>query len=81
MKLTSTARKALPTSTFAVPSKRKYPINDKNHARNALARVSQFGNSSEKAEVRKKVKSKFLSIGKGTKETYHSNGTIYRKDS
>ncbi len=41
-KLTAASRNALPTSTFALPA-RRYPIEDANHARNALARVAQHG--------------------------------------
>jgi hypothetical protein len=67
-KLKAAARKKLPSSSFAVPSKKpgsgSYPIPDKSHARNALARVSQHGSSAEKAEVRAKVKSKYPGIGK-----------------
>lgn len=67
-KLTYKARKKMPKKEFAVPSARKggkggYPIPDKSHARNALARVSQFGSSAEKAQVRAKVHAKFPSIG------------------
>ena len=44
MKLTAAARKAIPKSEYAVPSKApasgSYPINDESHARNALARSS-----------------------------------------
>jgi len=52
---------------FALPAKRKggkggYPIEDKAHARDALARISQFGTSAEKAIVRAKVHKKFPSI-------------------
>jgi len=46
----------LPSSAFAEPSKRKYPLDTKNRARNAEARVSQ--------KVRGAVKRKFPSIGK-----------------
>lgn len=63
-KLTSRGRKRMKASSFAIPSKRKYPINDKAHARNALARVAQHGSASEKATVRRAVKRKFPSIGK-----------------
>lgn len=63
-KLTSRGRKRMKASSFALPSKRKYPINDKKHARNALARVAQHGTASEKATVRRKVHRKFPSIGK-----------------
>lgn len=61
-KLTSKARKDLPKKSFAVPSKKAYPINDKNHARNALARVSQFGSPAEKKQVKAAVKQKFPGI-------------------
>lgn len=70
-KLTARMRKSLPRSEFAVPSKSpasgSYPIPDKPHARNALSRVSQFGSSEEKAEVRSAVKRKFGSIKVGGK--------------
>jgi hypothetical protein len=62
-KLTTAARKAIPSSKFALPG-RRYPIEDAAHARNALARVSQHGTSSEKATVRAKVHSKYPDIGK-----------------
>ena len=43
-KLTAAARRAIPKSSFAVPGKApksgSYPIPDKNHAKNALARSS-----------------------------------------
>jgi hypothetical protein len=72
-KLTTKTRKALPTSSFALPGKGEgpsgkgagsYPIPDKSHARNALSRVSQHGSSAEKAKVRAKVHAKFPDIGK-----------------
>ena len=66
--LTTQARKDLPKKSFALPAKREggkggYPIPDKSHARNALARVSQFGSAAEKATVRAKVHAKFPMIG------------------
>ena len=63
MKLTAKARKAIPTKDFAGPD-RSYPVEDRNHARNALARVSQFGTAALKAKVRAKVHAKFPDIGK-----------------
>jgi hypothetical protein len=39
--LSTEARKHLPRSEFAEPEKRKYPIEDKPHARNAKARAAQ----------------------------------------
>jgi hypothetical protein len=71
-KLSAKQRQALPKSSFALPGKGEgpkgagsgsYPIPDKSHARNALARVSQHGSSAEKAKVRAKVKAKFPGIG------------------
>lgn len=67
-KLTTRERKKLPKGDFAVPGKKAYPIPDKSHARNALARVSQFGSSSEKKEVRAAVHRKFPTIGKPEKK-------------
>jgi hypothetical protein len=66
--LSTAARKKLPKSQFALPGKGEgpqgkgagsYPIPDRKHAQNALARVSQHGSSSEKAAVRAKVKKKY----------------------
>jgi hypothetical protein len=61
-KLTAKARKQIPTGEFALAG-RRYPIEDKSHARNALARVAQHGSSSEKATVRAKVHAKYPDIG------------------
>ena len=54
-KLTTKTRKKIPSGKFALPG-RRYPIEDKAHARNALARVSQDGTPAEKATVRRKVR-------------------------
>ena len=64
-KLTSKERNSLPSSDFAVPSERKYPLNDMNHARNALSRVSQYGYPELKEKIRAAVHRKFPGIGKG----------------
>lgn len=63
-KLTAAKRNKIPTSEFAEPGSRKYPIADRSHAQNALARVSQFGSESEKAKVRAAVHRKYPGIGK-----------------
>ena len=60
-KLTAKRRNALPAKSFAGPA-RSYPIEDASHARNALARVSQFGSPGLKAKVRAKVHKKFPGI-------------------
>lgn len=62
-RLSAAQRKAMPSGEFALPGGR-YPINDANHARNALARVSQNGSESEQAKVRGAVHRKYPGIGK-----------------
>ena len=69
-KLTTKARKAIPAGDFALPG-RRYPIEDKSHARNALARVSQHGSPAEKAKVRAKVRRKYPGIGRHGAHAYH----------
>lgn len=66
-RLTYQARKHLPTSDFAEPGKRAYPIPDQNHARAALQRVSEFGDAAEKHAVRHAVAVKYpnIKISKG----------------
>jgi hypothetical protein len=63
MKLTSNARKKIANKNFAL-SGRRYPIEDKNHARNALARASQNATPAEQEEIERKVHAKFPGIGK-----------------
>lgn len=62
--LTTKKRNRLKKTSFAIPSKRAYPIHDIAHARNALARVAQHGTPAEKRQVRAAVKRKYPSIGK-----------------
>jgi hypothetical protein len=57
-KLNAKMRDALSSNQFALPG-RRYPIENRSHAQNALARVSQHGTPEEKATVRAKVASKF----------------------
>lgn len=63
-RLTAAARRRVPASKTGLPGKRtkkggavsgSYPMPDKAHARNALARVSQYGTPAEKARVRSKA--------------------------
>ncbi len=61
--LTTKKRKALPKKDFAEPRSRSYPIPDKAHARNAMARVAQHGTPAQKAKVRAAVHKKFPDIG------------------
>ncbi len=62
-------RKKLSKKSFALPGKRKYPIPDKAHARNALARVAQHGSKAEQKKVKAAVHRKFPSIGKKKKKS------------
>lgn len=53
----------LPSSQFAYPKTRQYPINTKKRARNALSRAAQKGTSGNYSTVAKKVKAKYPDIG------------------
>ena len=61
--LTTKQRKKLSKRSFALPGKRKYPIPDRAHARNALARVAQNGTSAEQKKVTAAVRKRFPSVG------------------
>ena len=63
-RLTPRGRKRIKRSNFALPRERKYPIHDIAHARNALARVAQYGTASEKRRVRAAVARKYPSLRK-----------------
>lgn len=67
-KLTSKSRNKLPKSEFGLPGEKKYPMPDKNHARNAKARASEMENkgklsSSEKSKIDAKA-NRILDKGK-----------------
>lgn len=59
--LSAAARKALPASAFVFPGKRAYPIHDKAHARNALARSA---GKPEHAAVVAAVRKRFPDLDK-----------------
>lgn len=63
MRLTSDQRRHLSPKSFALPG-RRFPIPDPPHARNALARASEYATPAEQAKVRAAVHRKFPSIGK-----------------
>jgi hypothetical protein len=55
-KLTTNKRSKIPKSEFGLPGERKYPMEDKAHARNAKARASEMENkgklsASSKAKI------------------------------
>jgi len=62
-------RKKLSKKSFALPGKRKYPIPDKAHARNALARVAQHGTPAEQKKVEAAVRKRYPSLGKNSKKS------------
>jgi len=49
----------LPSSAFAYPRQRAYPINTKARARNALARAAQKGTSGTYAHVARRVRQRY----------------------
>jgi len=68
-KLKQAKRDSLPTSEFALPEERKYPIEDAHHAANAKARAAQAVkagrmSSATKAKIDRKANAK---LGKGAK--------------
>lgn len=75
-KLTTKSRNAIPTDKFALPG-RRYPIEDRSHAQNALARVSQHGSPSEKAEVRAKVHEEYPSMSKPAMPGVHKKASSH----
>ena len=52
--LTTRKRDSEPKSDFGLPEKRKYPMPDKSHARNAKARASQQKNEGNLSAADKK---------------------------
>lgn len=61
-KLKAARRNALPKTSFAIPGKRAYPIHNRSHAANALARVSQHGSPAQKRAVKAKVCARYPSL-------------------
>jgi hypothetical protein len=59
MALKAKRRANLPASSFAYPKTRKYPIDTKARARNALARAAQSGTSGSYRTVAKAVRAKW----------------------
>ncbi len=55
-KLTARVRNKIPKKEFGLPGEKKYPMEDKSHARNAKARASEMENkgklsASSKAKI------------------------------
>lgn len=60
-KLKAAARKKLPTSAFALPGKKAFPIPDESHGRAALS-MAHNATPAEQAKIKSKVKKKFPAI-------------------
>lgn len=64
--LSPSARRALPKSDFVFPEKApgpgSYPIPNRAHARNALARVVQHGTADEQERVKAAVHARYPDI-------------------
>lgn len=86
-KSTAKGTSKLPSSAFAYPSKRSYPIDTVKRAKNALARAAQSGTSGSYSHVAKKVKarhgSKVASVGSKRGKTssagYRKSGASKRR--
>jgi hypothetical protein len=63
-KLRSRQRKGLPKSAFALPSRRKYPIDTKARARAALSYSARKDTVGSHATVRRAVLKKYPSLKK-----------------
>jgi hypothetical protein len=57
-------RSKMKRSSFAIPSKRKYPITSMGRARNAIARVQQHGSPAEKRAVFSKIRTKYPALAR-----------------
>ncbi len=69
-KLSTESRKKIPKKEFGLPGERKYPTEDKAHARNAKARASQMvnrGKLSKSSEEKIDAKADRV-LGKGKKK-------------
>ena len=53
-KITTSKKNAEPSKEFGLPEKRKYPMPDKSHARNAKARASQMEHQGKLSAAGKK---------------------------
>jgi len=76
--LSTRARNRLGEGEFALPG-RRYPIHDRPHARNALARVAQHGTASEQSQVQKAVHARFPDIGDEKKADSPSSKTDWQR--
>jgi hypothetical protein len=62
-RLTAAERRKLPSSAFAIPEKRAYPIHNRGHAMAALSDVDKNGTPDEQKRVRAAVHARYPSMG------------------
>jgi hypothetical protein len=65
MAISAARRRSLPSSSFGLPGKKKYPLDTIGRARNALSRAAQNASPSERAQIKRRVKSRYPSIKVG----------------
>jgi hypothetical protein len=63
-KMRAKKRNSLPDSSFALPSKRKYPINDKAHAEQALRMAARKDTEGSYSAIAAKVYARYPSLKK-----------------
>lgn len=63
-KLKKGQRRKIPASAFAYPATRKYPIHDRSHARNALARAASSKTGGTYAHVAAAVNRRYPGMAK-----------------
>lgn len=73
MALSSKRRGKLPSTAFAYPKARKYPIDTPARARNALARAAQPGTSGSYPHVARAVRARY---GNRVASVGRSRGTV-----
>ncbi len=61
MKLTAKTRAKIPTSDFADPAQRKFPLTDKTHISSAMSYI-RYASPSVAAKIRTKAKSMGIGI-------------------
>jgi hypothetical protein len=78
--LKAASRRKLPSSAFAYPRSRSYPIHDKAHARAALSLAARKNTKGSYAHVAAAVRRKYGStIGLGKKRTTKRRATSRRR--
>lgn len=73
--MAASRKKSLPSSAYAIPSKRLYPINTKSRARAALAYAARPNTRGSYATVRKAVLKKYPELKGSGKRGSVANAT------